>query len=156
MWNMERVLAVLKEIEGISEFLAGGYDDSNGDALSWYITKINGYLARMPRLEAEAEALRNEKKGAVADEEAQKGKKDQVAATLFRESILGKSVAEQKTLKFVERLNKNTIEILHGVITQLSYEKSQTPPKMSADFKEEMMKLHRRIEKLEKTIGDKL
>ncbi len=156
MTNEDKILSILKEIGEISEFLSGGYDDTNGDALSWYISKINAYLARMPRLEAEAEALLNIRKGEAADDEAGKAKKEQMAATLFRESILKKTAVEEKTYKFVYRLNQNTIEILKGVITQLSYMKSQAPPKISGEMREEIQKMHKQIEKLERKIEDKL
>ena len=118
---------ILEEAIEIAEGLASGYDNESGDAMSTYLNLLTNYLARLPRLEADAEYLMNYSRGDNADKEASKDKKEQISATLFREVLGGEVATFTRIYSFVHRLNSNIIEIQKSVITQLSYLKSTMP-----------------------------
>ena len=86
---------ILEEAIEIAEGLASGYDNESGDAMSTYLNLLTNYLARLPRLEADAEYLMNYSRGSYGDTEAKKAKKEQITATLFKE-IMGGEVATFK------------------------------------------------------------
>ncbi|MCK9209238.1 MAG: hypothetical protein M0P61_00240 [Ignavibacteriaceae bacterium] len=118
---------ILEEAIEIAEGLACGYSNESGDAMSTYLSVLVTYLARLPKMEADAEYLMNYSKGDYGDTEAKKPKKDQLMATHFKE-VMGREVAVYaRVYKFIYRLNKNIIEIQKSVITQLSYLKSTMP-----------------------------
>jgi len=118
---------ILEEAIEIAEGLASGYDNENGDAMSTYLSVLVTYLARLPKMEADAEYLLNYSKGDYGDKEANKAKKDQISATLFKEVMGGEIAVYTRIYSFVHRLNQNIIEIQKSVITQLSYLKSTMP-----------------------------
>lgn len=118
---------ILEEAIEIAEGLASGYDNESGDAMSTYLSVLVTYLARLPKMEADAEYLMNYAKGEHGDTEAKKPKKDQISATLFKEVLGGEVATFTRIYSFVHRLNSNIIEIQKSVITQLSYLKSTMP-----------------------------
>jgi len=118
---------ILEEAIEIAEGLACGYSNESGDAMSTYLSVLVTYLARLPKMEADAEYLMNYAKGDKADKEASKAKKDQISATLFKEVMGGEVSTFTRIYSFVHRLNSNIIEIQKSVITQLSYLKSTMP-----------------------------
>ena len=139
----EDILKILKEVDEISEFLSGLYDETSPDLLSSYLTTLNGYLARMPKLEAEAEYLRGYKKGEVADKIGAT-----MTATVFREKAAGETAVYDKAYTFVYRLNQNLIEIQKGVISQLSYHKQQIPQNFNTEVSQKVEALSRQVQAL--------
>jgi predicted secreted protein len=143
---------ILTEIIIISQFLANRYDHKSGEELMKYLTTLNNYMARLPELEAEAEYNLSYARGAFADIEAKKVKKDQVSVTLFKE-IIGKETANQSKIhKFVDRLNKSIQTIQKGVITQISYEKAQSPSRTEKDIIEYVKKMGKQMKELSERV----
>lgn len=122
--NVEKILTEAIEM---AEALAYGYCNESGDAMSTYLSVLTNYLARLPKMEADAEYLMNYSRGCQGNAEAKKPKKDQISATLFKEIMGGEVATYTRVYSFVHRLNSNIIEIQKSVITQLSYLKSTMP-----------------------------
>ena len=141
----------MNELEDISGYISKAkYNIDNGDELSEMITMVVGYLARLPKLEADAEYLYNCARGTAANLHRKE------SATVFREVIAEETATEQKIFKYVHRLNSNLPEILQGIRSQLSYLKEQAPRKQILDILTKVQKLSNEIEKLKRQIGEKL
>lgn len=144
-------IEILNEVSDISEFIYQGHRHlDSGDEMSGYIDKLSGYMARLPRLEADAEYLLNYKRGECAE-----GNKN-ISATLFREVLAKETALEQKVFKFAHRLNTNILEIVQSARSQLSFLKAQLPSWNEDRVFQEIAKLNKEVERLKQVLSDKL
>jgi hypothetical protein len=149
--NNEKIIKLLDEIGEISNGIAQThYELDSGDQINAMITSLVSYMARTPRIEAEAEYLLNVAKGKKAQE--LKGE----TATVFRERLLGETATEQKIYRFAYRLNTHLPEILGALRSQLSYVREQIPKKMDTAIMEEINKLKNQVGKLKESLDNKL
>ena len=144
-------IEILSEVEEISNFIYSGHRNlESGNEMSYYIDKLSSYMARLPKLEADAEYLLNCKRGEVAE-----AKKD-LSATVFREVLARETALEQKVYRFTYRLTTNIPEIVQSGRSQLSYLKAQMPSWNEDRVFQEINKLSKEVEKLKKQLEDKL
>jgi len=149
--NTDKIIKLLDEIETISKGIAQTYYKiDSGDEINHLISEVVSYMARTPRIEAEAEYLLNVAKGRKAEDL----KKE--TATVFREKLTGETATEQKLYKFAYRLNTHLPEILGALRSQLSYVREQIPKKMDTAIMEEINKLKTQVNKLKESLDNKL
>jgi hypothetical protein len=149
--DFDKTIKLLDEISEISNGIAQThYELDSGDQINAMLTQVIAYMARTPRIEAEAEYLLNVAKG----KKAQELKTE--TATVFRERLTGETATEQKIYKFAYRLNTHLPEIIGALRSQLSYVREQIPKRIDTDIRDEMSKLSKEVTRLKQKLDDKL